>query len=314
MLDEDRSDAAAGDILDVPVGEEGFEGPHLDLVADHQVLKRLVLLLREDDPAVGEFREPVRLRFCRCTDIRGEEVYDPVFEVFWRPAGEQGFIDLLARLPDVHKLLDEVPEYLDTRLLGHRLLFEGVDHVDEFLLDHREDRFYGVEERGFDRDVPVPYIVRVREDMDEGCLVHRVDDVRVLHRFQVTLQFREEERDPDGVDRQDVEVLEEVRALPDIVPGVCREHPVEGAGLYVVVAVVPLVDELGLEGEGYCCFQRRSHPPHTFATETGMILMPYPGWTSKLMMFPVVFRAPRTLTTSSIMTYLPPTSAFFMKR
>jgi len=76
------------------------------------------------------------------------------------------------------------------------------------------------------------------------------------------------------------------------------------------VAVVSPHQWLGLKGR-VTVASSADPMSHTFATVTGMILMPYPGWTSKLMRLPVVFRAPRTLTTSSIMTYLPPMSAFF---
>jgi len=116
-----------------------------------------------------------------------------------------------------------------------------------------------VHEGGVDRDVVVADVVDIVEDMDKDRVIGRIDEVRLIHRFQVAFQLREEEGDTILVDGKDVEVLEQVGALPYIFLCIYGEHPVKGAALDVVYAVdvarecervdtiVPLIAEMERE-------------------------------------------------------------------
>jgi len=64
-----RSDAAAGDILDVGVGEEGLSTPFI-LSRTIRYSSACTLRERFERP---RHRDPFHLGFCRCADIGGEE-------------------------------------------------------------------------------------------------------------------------------------------------------------------------------------------------------------------------------------------------
>ena len=81
MLDEDRANAIAGDIFDVPVVEKRFEDTHIDFVPYEEILDGLVFLLGDNDLSIrsgGNFRKTRFFKIFFFRKIGVQEGDDPV--------------------------------------------------------------------------------------------------------------------------------------------------------------------------------------------------------------------------------------------
>src|SRR5665647_1850544 len=70
-------------------------------------------------------------------------------------------------------------------LVGNRIVFKPIYQVNKFRLNFREKLVHTMEKRGFDGDVKVPNIIRIRKNMDKRSIIHRINDIGALHRAEV---------------------------------------------------------------------------------------------------------------------------------